>query len=92
MRHAVARGEMPAPTLQDVFPNLSGLSHLQQVRRFPRRTHVFLVYVVSLVFVVYFVVFLSIRCMLGDIRLWVGDPLTTSCRVSLPPENWNAAS
>ena len=28
--------------------------------------------------------YLSIRCMLGDIRLWVGDPSTSSCRVSLP--------
>ena len=27
---------------------------------------------------------LSIRCILGDIRLWVRDPSTSSCRVSLP--------
>jgi len=27
---------------------------------------------------------LSIRCILGDIRLWVGDPSTSSCLVSLP--------
>ena len=26
---------------------------------------------------------LSIRCILGDIRLWVGDPWTSSCLVSL---------
>ena len=24
---------------------------------------------------------LSIRCVLGDLRLWVGDPLTSSCLV-----------
>ena len=28
---------------------------------------------------------LSIRCILGDIRLWVGDPSASSCVVSLPP-------
>jgi len=27
---------------------------------------------------------LSIRCILGDVRLWVGDPSTSSCLVSLP--------
>ena len=27
---------------------------------------------------------LGIRCIFGDIRLWVGDPSTSSCRVPLP--------
>ena len=27
---------------------------------------------------------LSMRCLLGDVRLWVGDPSTSSCIVSLP--------
>ena len=27
--------------------------------------------------------YLSIRCILGDMRLWVGDPSTSSCLVSL---------
>jgi hypothetical protein len=30
---------------------------------------------------------LRIRCILGDIRLWVGNPSTFSCRVSLPQPN-----
>ena len=31
-----------------------------------------------------FVDCLSMRCTVGDIRLWVGDPSTFSCHVSLP--------
>jgi hypothetical protein len=38
VRHAVVRGDIPVPTLQEVFPNLSALSRLQQVRRVPRKT------------------------------------------------------
>ena len=30
---------------------------------------------------------LSIRCILGDKRLWVGDTSTSSCLVSLPRAN-----
>ena len=32
----------------------------------------------------YFYIVFNIRGTLGDIRLWVGDPSTSSCRVSLP--------
>ena len=32
----------------------------------------------------YFYIFLRVRGILGDIRLWVGDPSTSSCLVSLP--------
>ena len=30
---------------------------------------------------------LSLRCIHGDIRIWVGDPSTSSCLVSLPSES-----
>ena len=36
------------------------------------------------VYDVYLVIYLSIRCILGDIRLWVGHPSTSSCLVSPP--------
>ena len=35
---------------------------------------------------------LSIRCILGDIRLWVGDTSTSSCRVFLPFQPTNPES
>ena len=31
-----------------------------------------------------FMVYLSIRCILGDIRLWVGHTSTSSCLVFIP--------
>ena len=55
----------------------------ENARGHPQREEVNLL-AIFLVYVVFLVIcddFLSIRCILGDIRLWVGDTSTSSCRV-----------